>query len=111
MTENRKSLRYKTLAHVRIPKILEGDNLLKNMSITGCCVECTGYANIKPLQQYRMEVIPESAADIGNFKLLVEAKWVHSTGYSSEVGFSIVASPKGKQFQRYVDYLVLRHAQ
>jgi hypothetical protein len=27
------------------------------------------------------------------------------------VGFSIVASPKGKQFQRYVDYIVLRHAE
>jgi hypothetical protein len=38
----------------------------------------------------------------------VEARWVRGGDYSCEVGFSITASPKGKAFQRYVDYLSWR---
>jgi hypothetical protein len=108
MLENRKNYRYRTLARVRIPGIMEGENLLKDLSVTGCCVECTAYADIKPDAQYKMEIEPESAAKIGKFELSVETKWVRSGGYSSEVGFNIIASPKGKLFQRYVDYLTWR---
>jgi hypothetical protein len=110
MLENRKSLRYRTLAQAYIPGILEGDNLLKDLSITGCCVECTAYADIQLNSQYQLEVEPENAANIGNFVLSVESKWVRTGDYSSEVGFIITASPKGKLFQRYVDYLAYRAA-
>ena len=96
------------MARARINGILEGDNLLKDISITGCCVECTVYADIQSGRQYQLEIDPESAARIGNFSLSVECKWIRSGGYSTEVGFIIIASPKGKQFQRYVDYLAYR---
>jgi hypothetical protein len=108
MLENRKNHRYRTLAHARIPGVLGGENLLKDLSITGCCVECTSCADIKPENQYQIEILPESAANIGSFALTVQSKWVRSGGYASEVGFAIVASPKGKLFQRYVDYLGYR---
>ncbi|MDR2477720.1 MAG: PilZ domain-containing protein [Treponema sp.] len=111
MPDNRKNPRYRTLARARIPGILEGDNLLKDLSITGCCVECTIVADLHPGKEYQLEVEPEGVSGIGNFLLSVEQKWVHSGGYSTEVGFGIVASPKGKQFQRYVDYLTYRSSQ
>ena len=110
MQENRKNRRYQTLARVRIPGILEGETLLKDLSVTGCCVECTSLLDIKPDTQYRLEIFPEGASNIGNFDLFVESKWVRTENYSSEVGFNIIASPKGKLFQRYVDYLVWRHS-
>ncbi|MDR1617669.1 MAG: PilZ domain-containing protein, partial [Treponema sp.] len=65
---------------------------------------------IKPDIQYRLEIFPEGASNIGSFEISVESKWVRAGSYSSEVGFSIVASPKGKLFQRYVDYLDWRHS-
>lgn len=108
MLENRKNPRYRTLARARIPGILEGENLLKDLSITGCCVECTAYSDIKPNTPYRLEIEPESVANIGDFDISVESKWIRAGDYSSEVGFNIVASPKGKHFQRYVDYLSYR---
>ena len=112
MLENRKNPRYRTLARARIAGVLEGDNLLKDLSITGCCVECTIYADIKPGSRYQMEIEPESAASIGGFEISVEIIWIRSGGYSTEVGFGVVASPKNaKQFQRYVDYLAYRAAQ
>ncbi|GHV62969.1 hypothetical protein AGMMS49587_11450 [Spirochaetia bacterium] len=108
--EGRKNIRYRTLARVRIYGILEEDSLLKDLSVTGCCVECTSLADIQPNTRYKMEIIPEKAANIDKFELLVETKWVRSGEYSGEVGFAITASPRGKLFQRYVDYLSWRAA-
>ncbi|GHV53848.1 hypothetical protein AGMMS49579_13360 [Spirochaetia bacterium] len=106
--DGRKNIRYRTLAKVRIHGILGEESLLKDLSVTGCCVECTSLADIQPNNQYKLEIIPERAAKIGKFELEVEVKWVRSGADSSEVGFSITASPKGKLFQRYVDYLSWR---
>jgi len=106
--DKRKSPRYRTIAQVRIPGVLIGDSLLENISITGCCVECTAHTEIKPKMQYDLEVIPESASGIGSFTLPVECQWIRGGDYSSQIGFSITSSPKGRLFQRYVDYLSYR---
>jgi hypothetical protein len=66
---------------------------------------------MEPDTQCRIEVIPEDAAHIGSFELTVQSRWVRSKGYASEAGFTIVASPKGRLFQRYVDYLGYRASQ
>jgi hypothetical protein len=109
-SEKRKSPRYRTIAQVRIPGVLEGDTLLENISITGCCVECTASTETKPQMQYNLEIIPESAAGIGQFILPVECQWIRGGDYSNEIGFCIISSPKGRLFQRYVDYLAYRSA-
>jgi len=111
MLENRKTPRYQTLAHARIPGITGGEIILKDLSVTGCSVECTAIADIMPDTQYQIEIIPEITSQIGNFELTVEPKWVRSCEYSSEIGFFIIASPKGRKFQRYVDYLMYRGSQ
>ena len=110
MLENRKNPRYQTLARARIPGIMEGENLLKDLSITGCCVESTVNTEIQEGIHYKLEVKPESASRIKNFQLVVERKWVRPENYATEIGFSIIESPKGRQFQRYVDYLSYRNS-
>jgi hypothetical protein len=94
---------------VEISKVPESEGLLKNISITGCCVECTGTVDIKPTAQYQLVIKPEKDSHIGTFELTVDCKWVRSDGHGTELGFGIMASPKGKQFQYYVDYLAYRH--
>jgi hypothetical protein len=108
MGENRKSLRYHTLAHARIEGISGSETLLKDLSITGCCVESTSYVEIKLNTRYKVEVVPEAAANISDFEILAESKWLRTVGYSCEIGFAILESPKGRSFQRYVDYLSWR---
>jgi hypothetical protein len=108
MAENRVAERYRTSAGAAIPGILKGDSKLINISITGCCVECTSHKDIKNNKRYRLEIIPESAAEIEKFTLLVECKWIRDKEGSSQIGFSITSSPKGKAFKRYVDYLAYR---
>ena len=109
MLEARKSVRYQTLAHVEISKVSGGEGLLKNISITGCCVECTGKVDIQPAAEYQLVIKPEKESHIGSFELEVDCKWVRNDGHGTELGFGIIASPKGKQFQYYVDYLAYRH--
>ncbi|MDR1306193.1 MAG: PilZ domain-containing protein [Treponema sp.] len=107
---HRSHVRYRTFARVKFRGQVGKENLLKNISVLGCCVECTSLADIRVDSQYTLEVIPEAASGIGYFDLEVKAVWVQATGYSGDVGFTIIASPKGKLFQRYVDYLSWRDA-
>jgi hypothetical protein len=108
MFEKRKSARYPALARALITDIFDGEALLKDLSITGCCVEYTMFVEVRPDTQYTLKVIPDSLAQITPFELQVESRWVRSGGYSCEIGFAIVVSPKGRDFQRYVDYLAWR---
>jgi hypothetical protein len=111
--EGRSHVRYRSLARVRFQGRsgqLGKENLLKNISILGCCVECTSLADIHIDVPYVLEVMPEPIAGIGHFTLDVKAVWIRPAGYSGDAGFVITASPKGKLFQRYVDYLSWRDA-
>ena len=110
MLDDRRSPRYRTMAHAQISGVLEGECLLRNISITGCCVECSDAADIQPNAQYQLKIKPEGSSHIGSFQLEVECKWVRNDRDAAELGFAIIASPKGKKFQRYVDYLAYRHS-
>ena len=109
MFEQRNHIRYKSLAKVRILDANIGEALLSDLSITGCRVECTGCAGLELNKQYKMEIMPESDANIDAFELLVESLWVSREDYSCEIGFNVSGSPKGKPFWRYVDYLSWRY--
>jgi hypothetical protein len=105
MLSDRNNVRYVSHAGARVAGVFEGDALLKNISITGCCIESTMHVDIKPNTEYRIEIIPETASGIGKFEVMAESRWIRIDGYSCEIGFMITASPRGKLFQRYVDYL------
>ena len=107
-SDKRKNQRYQSIAKALINGVDYGDILLKDLSITGCCLEGTIHIDVKPGVKQKIEIIPEAAAGIGKFELTVESVWVLNGGYSTEYGFNILESPKGSQFQRYVDYLSWR---
>ncbi|MDR0636332.1 MAG: PilZ domain-containing protein [Treponema sp.] len=105
MSEQRKYARYKTIAQVRVPALFEGKSLLKDISVTGCCIECTMQVEVHPDTKYAIVIEPEAISQIGPFELMAEYRWNRSSSDAYIIGFFIVESPKGKQFQRYVDYL------
>jgi hypothetical protein len=93
------------MARARVPALFEGESLLKDISVTGCCIECTMRVEAQPDTKYTISVVPEAASRIEPFELIVEYRWDRSGSDACMIGFFIVESPKGKQFQRYVDYL------
>jgi len=103
--DKRRSKRFYSAANARIDGSNPGEILLKDLSITGCCLESTVFHDIKMGGRHKIEIIPEKAAKIKKFVLIAEAVWIHSGGYATEFGFFVLESPKGKLFQRYVDYL------
>jgi hypothetical protein len=106
--EQRAHVRRRSFARVRFRGHVGEENLLKDISVTGCRVECSSLADMRLDTSYILEVIPEADAKIGRFELEVTTVWIHPAGYSGDMGFRITASPKGKLFQRYVDYLSWR---
>lgn len=111
MIEGRRSPRYQSIALAVIPGALEGESVLENISITGCCVICNGAVNLEGETTYQLVIKPEGASRIRSFKLQVYRRWLRKSKDSTAVGFSIIASPKkGRQFLRYVDYLAYIHS-
>ena len=106
--ESRKNKRYPSIAKVKIPKVFTGDALLKDISVTGCRIECTMRTDVHEESTYAITIFPEDTAAIDSFNLLVDCKWVHSSGYSCDIGFDIKKSPGKRDFARYVDYLSWR---
>ena len=106
--EKRKNLRYQSLANARIEGLDSGEILLKDLSIIGCRLTCPLRVDVKSGGRYEVEIIPEEVSGIGKFTITAESKWSHNSENSTEFGFAILESPKGKQFQRYVDYLAWR---
>ena len=108
MPNDRKNLRHITLARARIKSISDGEAILRDLSITGCCIEFSVSVDIKLETDYIMEVIPERASQIENFELAVTSRWIKTTAYSCEIGFTIASQPKILPFQRYLEYLSWR---
>ena len=110
MIEQRKALRLDTLARVTIKELKEEEILLKDISVTGCRVECPDETEIKLNNQYNVEISPERGSKIEAFELMAEPKWMNTGVNSLEIGLSIIQFPQGLQFQHYVDYLAWRYS-
>jgi hypothetical protein len=105
MFEKRKNVRFDTHARARIAKLFHEDALLKDLSVTGCRIESTVFADIELHSLHTIEIIPDAASNIGSFEITAEARWIQKGEYSFEAGFLITSSPTGKHFQQFVDYL------
>jgi hypothetical protein len=108
--DQRKNRRYPSIARVQIPDVFAGDALLKDLSITGCRIECTMHVDLRENARYTITLCPEENAGIDNFDLIAECRWLRPAGYSCDIGFDIRESPGKKDFKKYVDYLSWRQA-
>ena len=105
MLELRRSVRYTSFARAKIEGLHEGDALLRDISVTGCRLEFSAAMAFEQNQAFMIEISPETKSDIGPFELEAMPIWSRANYDSFEVGFSILSSPRGKSFLRYVDYL------
>jgi hypothetical protein len=108
MFTKRKDKRYPSFAVAMMRDVFIGSALLKDISVSGCRIEHTIMINVEKGKHYTLHIKPESSANIGEFEVDAEACWVKARDCACEAGFSIAESPKGKAFQRYVDYLAYR---
>jgi hypothetical protein len=106
MGEKRKHIRYASSAAVQA-----GDRVysLKDISLSGCCLRCPDNAGALGLdREYKVTVMPEPEAQVIPFDLLIELCWSRDTEGVHELGCFITGFPKGKQYQRFADYMAWR---
>jgi hypothetical protein len=108
MFVERKNRRYPAFATVVMHNVFIGSALLKDISVSGCRIEHTMIIDVEKGRRYTLWIKPEPSANIREFDLMVEARWVEARNCAFEAGFSVIESPKGRFFQRYVDYLAYR---
>ena len=108
MMEKRRNSRFKAVAKVTIKEFGKEEFQLKDLSITGCRIEYPLDVEILLDMRFSLKIIPEKDAKIRPFSITAEARWIRVSSNSCEAGFMITESPKGKEFQNYVDYLSYR---
>jgi len=105
MLEDRKKPRYNTNGRACIFGMKQSGILLKNLSITGCCLRCPKNIEIINVGEiYKIKIKPERVSHTGEFEFQAECKWVRRAD-ACEIGFCVTASPTGKHFRNYVDYI------
>jgi hypothetical protein len=109
MLENRKSARFNAKGWARVEGVQKVEISEKNISVTGCCLEsAVSPEKFKINENYKLSIKPERASRAGAFDIEVKCMWVRKESSFCEFGFHIIASPSGKQFQNYVNYLSYR---
>jgi len=78
---------------------------LLTISENGLSIICDEYIGIAPNSIYEITIVPEKKTDIGNFKLIIESKWVKLNRTRNEYGFSIICAFNENDFIRYLSYL------
>ena len=106
MIYDRKSQRFNSpVTQAIVQGLSKNKAILVNISVTGCCVEYDSFPEVKLNSKYKIAIIPKKETSIGKFVLAAESKWTTTGDVSCKIGFSIVESPKKKEFFNYVDYL------
>jgi hypothetical protein len=96
--------RYDSLAAVRVNGF-EGQALLKNISITGFCMQSKTFANLTPGKQYTMYISPEASTGLATIEVEVEVRWIRSEVSRFDVGLLIAKPLLNKTMDTYINYL------
>jgi hypothetical protein len=105
--QERKAPRFASNAGISIEGF-EGEGLLKNVSVSGCCLESVTYAAITPNQTYRVKIIPGADEKMEPFNIKLVANWIKSSETLFEAGFSLEESERNPLPKRYVELLQMR---
>ena len=106
MKENRLNPRFKSIGRAYIPGILEKETLLKNLSITGGCLQCSENTDKVIIGDIcTIEITAKSFFKNIKFSIKAECKWIQKTGRFNEIGFKITGSPTGISLKNYIDFI------
>jgi hypothetical protein len=89
---------------------MNSEALLKDISVSGCCVTSDDFLDVVPKTRYIIDITPEKGAHIEKFELDIESRWIRTNKLFSESGFIIAIRPEDRRLEQYVEYLAKRAA-
>ncbi|MDR1904705.1 MAG: PilZ domain-containing protein [Treponema sp.] len=104
--EKPRAPRYECKAYIRING-LEGQAVLRNISIGGFQMESKIYALLEEGRVYHIFVAPKDFADVASFEVNVEIRWVQISISSFTVGLAVIPPILDKNFEKYIEYITL----
>jgi hypothetical protein len=78
---------------------------LADISVTGCLVELVPPFALRDRESRALKVYPEKDSGVSPFSLGTRVVWINEVHGVCYAGLFIEESPKGDEFQNYVDYL------
>ena len=100
----REEPRYSLKAGITIEGF-EGEGLMENISISGCCMESTTYAAILPDEVYNVTINPGPNDNIKPFTKKIKAAWTKCSEDIFQAGFLLEDKQSNIQFKQYVELL------
>jgi hypothetical protein len=98
----RKEARYPARAQVRMA---DSELVLKDVSLSGGCIQSKELLDIVPNGNYTIMIIPEEESLVERFKVNVLSRWVRMKRTGTESGFIIVFPPGSGVIERYIEFL------
>ena len=86
----------------------EGEGMMKNLSVSGCCLESVTYAAITPNQTYQARISPGPEINLDPFTLRLTVSWTKSSETVFEAGFVLEKGKKDQRLEQYVKQLQTR---
>ena len=103
----RKERRYSASARVQMN---EAVLLLKDVSLSGGCIQSDEFLEIVPNGNYTILIIPEAESRVDTFEVDIVSRWVRMKRNGSETGFIVVVPPGNRVMEHYIKYLKTRTA-
>ena len=84
----------------------EGEGLVRNVSMTGCCMESVTYVAVKPDDIYQVRIIPDADEKKEPFTAKLVVTWIKSSETLFEAGFHVEADQiESSPIRRYAEAL------
>ena len=87
----------------------EGEGLVRNVSMTGCCMESITYVAVKPNDVYQVRILPNADDKEQPFTARLVVTWIKSSETLFEAGFHVEANQvDNSPIRRYAETLQAR---
>jgi hypothetical protein len=83
----------------------EGEGRIKNVCVSGCCMDSVTYAALTPGKAYQVKILPGAGVSQDPFSLRLMVTWIKSSEMVFEAGFSLEPGEKYPALERYVELL------
>ena len=105
--QKRKVPRYTLNAGISIEGF-DGEGILDNICVAGCCMESSTYVSLMPDEVYRVTIKPGPDEKIKPFTHNLKVSWTKSSEDLFQAGFSLEGDKSTAQMEQYVDILNAR---
>ena len=110
MFQKRKVPRYALTADASIEGF-EGEGVLENICVSGCCLQSATYVSLIPDEVYKVTILPGPGETIKPFTSQLKVSWTKSSEMLFQAGFSLDSGQSSHQLEQYVDILKSRGVQ